>query len=164
MEEKHPLFFEEFHVQLSDSYPAIMAWTTNPQVNGCLGGLGQSNAAILARLPGHGGFDIKEAFWHHLKYGWMAPPIQQTWVWANSGRWWRTGKPGMLQSMEQLNNKILIQTFILACLLFPNDMPDPSPHLVYSISYCNDILTPKLWQSPHLEWPGRAQTSQMVWR
>ena len=21
------------------------------------------------------------------------------WVWANSGRWWRTGKPGMLQSM-----------------------------------------------------------------
>ena len=22
-----------------------------------------------------------------------------TWTWANSGRWWRTGKPGMLQSM-----------------------------------------------------------------
>ena len=22
-----------------------------------------------------------------------------TWVWANSGRWWRTGIPGMLQSM-----------------------------------------------------------------
>ena len=22
-----------------------------------------------------------------------------TWVWANSGRWWRTGKPGVLQSM-----------------------------------------------------------------
>ena len=26
---------------------------------------------------------------------WMASP---TWVWANSGRWWRTGKPGVLQS------------------------------------------------------------------
>ena len=26
--------------------------------------------------------------------GWMASPTQQTWVWANSGRWW-TGKPGM---------------------------------------------------------------------
>ena len=25
--------------------------------------------------------------------GWMASPIQWTWVWANSGRWWRTGKP-----------------------------------------------------------------------
>ena len=31
--------------------------------------------------------------------GWMASPIQRTWVWASSGRLWRTGKPGMLQSM-----------------------------------------------------------------
>ena len=31
--------------------------------------------------------------------GWMASPSQWTWVWANSGRWWRTGKPGMLPSM-----------------------------------------------------------------
>ena len=30
--------------------------------------------------------------------GWMASPTQWTWVWANSKRWWRTGKPGMLQS------------------------------------------------------------------
>ena len=29
----------------------------------------------------------------------MASPIQWTWVWANSGRLWRTGKPGVLQSM-----------------------------------------------------------------
>ena len=32
--------------------------------------------------------------------GWMASPIQWTWTWANSGRWWGTGKPGVLQSME----------------------------------------------------------------
>ena len=31
--------------------------------------------------------------------GWMASPIQWTWVWVSSGRWWRTGKPGVLQSM-----------------------------------------------------------------
>ena len=31
--------------------------------------------------------------------GWIASPTQWTWVWANSGRWWRTEKPGMLQSM-----------------------------------------------------------------
>ena len=31
--------------------------------------------------------------------GWMASPTQWTWIWANSGRWWGTGKPGMLQSM-----------------------------------------------------------------
>ena len=31
--------------------------------------------------------------------GWMASPTQRTWVWASSRRWWRTGKPGVLQSM-----------------------------------------------------------------
>ena len=30
---------------------------------------------------------------------WMASLTQWTWVWANSGRWWRTGKPGVLQSV-----------------------------------------------------------------
>ena len=31
--------------------------------------------------------------------GWMASPNQWTWVWVNSGGWWWTGKPDMLQSM-----------------------------------------------------------------
>ena len=31
--------------------------------------------------------------------GWMASCTQWTWVWASSGRWWRTGKSGLLQSM-----------------------------------------------------------------
>ena len=31
--------------------------------------------------------------------GWMASPTQWAWVSANSGRWWKTGKPGVLQSM-----------------------------------------------------------------
>ena len=31
--------------------------------------------------------------------GWMASLTQWTWVWASSGRWWRTGKPGVLQSV-----------------------------------------------------------------
>ena len=30
---------------------------------------------------------------------WMASPTQRIWVWASSGRGWRTGKPGVLQSM-----------------------------------------------------------------
>ena len=42
---------------------------------------------------------------------WPFPLTQWTWVWASSGSWWWTGKPGMLQSMgservghpEQLN-------------------------------------------------------------
>ena len=30
--------------------------------------------------------------------GWMASLTQRTWVFVNSGRWGRTGKPGVLQS------------------------------------------------------------------
>ena len=30
--------------------------------------------------------------------GWMASLTQWTWVWANSRRQWRTGRPGVLQS------------------------------------------------------------------
>ena len=46
--------------------------------------------------------------WERLKAGgegddrgwdiWMASPTRWTQVWANSRRWWRTGKPGVLQS------------------------------------------------------------------
>ena len=48
-------------------------------------------------------------WWERLKAGgegdnrgwdiWMALPIKWTWVWANSGKLWWTGKPGVLQSM-----------------------------------------------------------------
>ena len=31
--------------------------------------------------------------------GWMASPIQWTWVWVSSRSWWWTWKPGVLQSM-----------------------------------------------------------------
>ena len=31
--------------------------------------------------------------------GWMASPIQWTSAWVNSGSWWWTGRPGVLQSM-----------------------------------------------------------------
>ena len=50
----------------------------------------------------------KDWCWERLKAGegddrewdgWMASPTQWTWVWASSGRWWRIGKPDMLQSM-----------------------------------------------------------------
>ena len=31
--------------------------------------------------------------------GWMASPTRSTWVWVNSGSWWWTGRPGVLQYM-----------------------------------------------------------------
>ena len=47
--------------------------------------------------------------WERLKAGgegndrgcdcWMASPTQWRWVWVNSGSWWWTGWPGMLQPM-----------------------------------------------------------------
>ena len=51
----------------------------------------------------------KTRWWERLKAGgegdhrgwdsWMASPTRWTWVWANSGSWWWTGRPCMLQSM-----------------------------------------------------------------
>ena len=32
--------------------------------------------------------------------GWMASLTQWTWIWANSGKQWRTGEPGTLQSIQ----------------------------------------------------------------
>ena len=31
--------------------------------------------------------------------GWMASPTRWTWVWVNSGSWWWSGRPGVLQFM-----------------------------------------------------------------
>ena len=31
--------------------------------------------------------------------GWMASSTQWAWVWVNSGSWWWTGRPGVLQTM-----------------------------------------------------------------
>ena len=49
-------------------------------------------------LPVH--HQLPESTQTHIhRDGWMASPIQWSWVWASSGRWWRTGKPGVLQSV-----------------------------------------------------------------
>ena len=45
-------------------------------------------ARLRAREGGNRGWD-----------DWMASPTQWTWIWANSRRYWRKGKPGVLKSM-----------------------------------------------------------------
>ena len=47
---------------------------------------------ILGKIEGR-----RRRAWQMMR--WMASPTQWTWIWASSGRWWRTGKSGMLQSM-----------------------------------------------------------------
>ena len=51
----------------------------------------------------------KTLIWERLKAGegvdrgcdrWMASLTQWRWVWASSGNWWWTGRPGVLQSMR----------------------------------------------------------------
>ena len=49
--------------------------------------------------------------------GWMASLTQWTWVWASSRSWWRTGKPGMLQSMGSQSWTWLSNWIELICLI-----------------------------------------------
>ena len=39
--------------------------------------------------------------------GWMASPSPWTWVWVNSGSWWWTVRPGVLQSMGRKDRRQL---------------------------------------------------------
>ena len=49
--------------------------------------------------------------------GWMALPTQWKWVWANSRRWWRTGRPGMQQSMGSQRVRLSDWTTLLWWML-----------------------------------------------
>ena len=46
-------------------------------------------------LGGIGGREGDDRGWD----GWMPSPTRWTWIWASSGSWWWTGRPGVLQSM-----------------------------------------------------------------
>ena len=68
--------------------------------------------------------------------GYMASPTRWTWVWASSGRWWRTGRPGhgavhgVTNSWTQLSDwtsqsifKQFHQTFIFSKYFSPRRSP-----------------------------------------
>ena len=100
--------------------------------------------------------------------GWMASPTQWMWVWVNSGRWWWTGRPGMLRFMgsrrvghdwaTELHWGLKVQAQIrkmdraipLSCLkqchsLLPNpNMPDLTPAYKW-VHAC--LSQPFLWRS-----------------
>ena len=71
----------------------ILNWNSNTLVTRCKELINWKSPWCWVRLRagGEGG----DRGWD----GWMASPTQWTWVWASSGRWWRAGKPGVLQSM-----------------------------------------------------------------
>ena len=71
----------------------LRTWThtvrTQTQLKPCLGCKPMWLGLKPSQNPDNRGWD-----------GWMASLTQWIWVWVNSGSWWWTGKPGMLQSME----------------------------------------------------------------
>ena len=63
-------------------------------------GLLMRRADSLEKTLMLGKIEGKRRIWQRMRWGgWMASPTQWTWVWANCGRQWRTGKPGALQSI-----------------------------------------------------------------
>ena len=54
--------------------------------------------ATLEKTLRLGKIEGRKRGWQKMRLSASSTPW--TWVWANSRRWWRTGKPGVLQSME----------------------------------------------------------------
>ena len=63
--------------------------------------------------------------------GWMASPTQWIWVWVDSGSWWWTGRPGVLQFMgsqgvghnwaTELNYFSLFLCNLFGCVYFTHE-------------------------------------------
>ena len=69
------------------------SWNSNTLATWCKELIHLKRPWCWERLKAGGEGDNRE--WD----GWMASPTQRTWVWVNSGSWWWTGRPGMLQSI-----------------------------------------------------------------
>ena len=98
--------------------------------------------------------------------GWMASPTQWAWVWVNSGSWWCTGRPGVLQSMgsqsrtwlsdwTELNWSILNSKYYLRQGFLGTEVTYYK-HLEFQ-STANNFITYTKWQIwcwyPHLPLP-----------
>ena len=84
--------------------------------------------------------------------GWMASLTRWTWVWVNSGSWWWTGRPGVLQFMgsqrvghdcatelnwTELKWRMLKRKFLLSPSWFSaNWLTRPSPAHIPSVFSC----------------------------
>ena len=64
---------------------------------------------------------------------WMASLTQWTWIWANSGKWWRTGNPGVVEPMgsQRIGHDWVTpqqQNFLLSFNLIPFFFKPLEPH------------------------------------
>ena len=95
--------------------------------------------------------------------GWMASPTQWTWVWVGSRSWWRTGKPGVLQSMglqrvghnwvTELNWTYWLHIHILEeCLRFPLNIFNTEVQCFLSHAKFSGLLGKLLvWGTPRVK-------------
>ena len=107
----------------------------------------------------------------------MTSSTQRTWVWANSGRWWKTRKPGELQSVgsqrvghdwetEQQHVKCgsLFRSIRITGELV-RDAESQGPPQTYWIRICiltrspGDLLYRKVWGEPLQFSPGCPQSA-----
>ena len=88
--------------------------------------------------------------------GWMASLTQWTWVWANSRRQWRTGKPGVLQFMGLQSQTRLSDWTTMEYPFLP-----PSP--LQSLGYFLRLTSTHPWSSAlWRKFPLRARPTQWV--
>ena len=84
-------------VNLKGNRPWILLGRTNAESKTPVFWSSDVNSWLIEKVPDAG----KD--WGHKERrasgwdGWMASLMQWTWTWANSERWWQTGRPGMLQ-------------------------------------------------------------------
>ena len=74
--------------------------------------------------------------------GWMASLTQWTWVWASSGSWWWTGKPGMLQTMRSRR----------AGHNWVTEQQQNNPLLMFNLYLFSRANFLSLWRSKTLHW------------
>ena len=117
-------------------------------------------------------------FWERLKAGegghrgwddWMASLTQWTQVSPNSGRWWRTGKPGMLQSIglqrvrqdwvteQQIPDWRNSFQFILCCFIFNHVNIFDFFRFFFYIHYRNDTIS---FMAYYINW---LSNSELAW-
>ena len=77
------VFIEGLMLKLKFQYFGYLMWGTDSF----------EKTLMLGKIEGG-----RRRGWQRMR-GWMASPTCWTWVWLNSGRWWWTERPGMLQSM-----------------------------------------------------------------
>ena len=132
-------------------WPQLASWRAS-QAHQSVTFSGMKNADILRLLGVLGKIEGRSRRGNRGRDGWMASPTQWTRVSANSGRWWRIEKPGMLQSMgsqrvgqnwvtEQKSSAEELKDCYL-CLLRGNQ------DLLQSCSFVSRLLLPCLYIHP----------------